>query len=153
MSTLDIRNFTRSTTPAFPFAKALEKVLPGWELSLVFAGETRAQALNIELRNKDYVPNVLSYVSGKNSGEIIICPSVARKQAPSYGLSYTAMVGFLFIHGLLHLKGMQHGATMDKQERELLSQFIRITAFDGTTNRDRHRHRDASHESRRGRRG
>ena len=138
MSNLDIRNFTRSKPPVFPFAKAAEAVLPGWEISLVFAGETRAQSLNIQLRDKDYVPNVLSYVSGKKSGEIIICPTVAKKQASSYGLSYPHMVGFLFIHGLLHLKGMPHGATMERRERETLSQFIGVTNSRGTTNRDRH---------------
>ena len=138
MSHLEIRNFTRSKAPVFPFAKALEKALPGWELSLVFAGETRARALNINLRAKDYVPNVLSYVVGKKSGEIIICPNVAKKQAPAYGLSYPNMVGFLFIHGLLHLKGLRHGATMDKHERELLSHFIRVTPSDGQTHRNRH---------------
>jgi rRNA maturation RNase YbeY len=146
MSNLDIRNFTRSKPPVFPFAKALEQVLPDWEVSLVFAGEQRAQSLNIQLRNKDYVPNVLSYETGtserargKNrSGEIVICPAVAKKQAPSYGFSYPAMTGFLFIHGLLHLKGMRHGATMDKQERETLSQFTRLVPPDGTTHRDRH---------------
>lgn len=138
MSHLEIRNFTRSKPPVFPFAKALERVLPGWEISLVFAGERRAQTLNMRLRNKEYIPNVLSYISGKRSGEIIICPSIAKKQAASYGLSYPAMVGFLFIHGLMHLKGMRHGATMDKRERETLSQFIRLTSPDGTTHRNRH---------------
>jgi probable rRNA maturation factor len=128
MSKLDIRNFTRSKSPVFPFARALELVLPGWEISLVFAGEQRAQSLNMQLRDKDYVPNVLSYVSGKKSGEIIICPNVAKRQAPSYGLSYSAMVGFLFIHGCLHLKGLRHGATMDKQEREILSRFTKLTS-------------------------
>jgi rRNA maturation RNase YbeY len=128
MSKLDIRNFTRSRPAAFPFQEALDAALPGWEVSLVFAGEARAQSLNMQLRGKDYVPNVLSYVSGKKSGEIIICPAVAKRQAPSYGLSYTAMVGFLFIHGLLHLKGMAHGATMERREREILSRFIRLTS-------------------------
>jgi probable rRNA maturation factor len=151
MSKLDIRNFTRSTAPAFPFQKALEAALPGWEISLVFAGERRAQALNMQLRNKEYIPNVLSYVSGEKSGEIIICPAIARKQAPTYELSYTAMVGFLFIHGLMHLKGLSHGATMERREREILSHFIRITSTDGTTHRDRHRYRNAPHQSGRGR--
>lgn len=128
MSKLDIRNFTRSKSPVFPFAKALEKVLPGWEISLVFAGEQRAQSLNMQLRGKDYIPNVLSYISGKRSGEIIICPNVAKRQASSYGLSYPAMVGFLFIHGCLHLKGMRHGATMERRERETLALFIRLTS-------------------------
>lgn len=138
MSSLDIKNFTRSTPPRFPFARALEEVLPGWEMSLVFAGETRARSLNIKLRRKDYIPNVLSYLSGKKSGEIIICPNVAKKQAPSYDLTYPHMVGFLFIHGLLHLKGMQHGATMDKQERALLQRFINLVPPDGQAHRNRH---------------
>ena len=121
-SNLDIRNFTRSTAPVFPYAEALAKVLPNWELSLVFVGEKRALNLNKQLRNKDYTPNVLSYEVGKKSGEIIICLSVAKKQAPTYDLTYQHMVGFLFIHGMLHLKGERHSATMDRKEREVLKQ-------------------------------
>lgn len=135
-STLDTRNFTRSKAPVFPFRNAVDAVLPGWTISLVFAGETRAQTLNTKLRNKSYVPNVLSYEVGGKSGEIIICPSVAKKQAPLYDLSYTNMVGFLFIHGLLHLKGMAHGATMDKKEREVLSRFTNVP-LNASKNRNR----------------
>ena len=143
MSHLEIRNFTRSKAPVFPYQKALDSILPKWEISLVFAGEKRAQNLNMQLRNKEYVPNVLSYeVSEKSAnqrtGEIIICPSIAKKQAPSYDLSYPQMVGFLFIHGLLHLKGERHSATMDKKEREALSSFINVTTKDVTTHRNRH---------------
>lgn len=137
-STLDVRNFTRSKAPVFPFEKTLEHILPGWEISLVFAGEVRAKNLNNMLRNKDYVPNVLSYEIGKKSGEIIICPSIAKKQASSYNLTYTHMVGFLFIHGLLHLKGVSHGATMDKKERDLLSIFISQPHQNVSKNRNRH---------------
>jgi len=114
------------------------KILPGWEISLVFAGERRAKSINQRLRNKDYVPNVLSYETGKKSGEIIICLEVARKQAPDYELPYTAFVGFLFIHGLLHLKGYPHGTTMERYERDYLSRFIGVTTSDGSTNRNRH---------------
>lgn len=99
--------------------------LPGWELSLVFVGESRAQQLNLQLRNKSYVPNVLSYETGEKSGEILICLSVAKKQAPSYDLSYKDFVALLFIHGMLHLKGQAHGATMEKQERALLARFTK----------------------------
>jgi probable rRNA maturation factor len=122
--TLDIRNFTRGPVPAFPFAEAAHSVLPGWEVSLAFAGEVRAQRLNMSLRGKDYVPNVLSYEAGARSGEIIICPSVARRQAPSYEMSDDEFVGFLFIHGLFHLKGHQHGATMERNERALLERLV-----------------------------
>lgn len=57
--------------------------------------------------------NVLSFPLSKTSGEILICP---RAAAP-----YTR--GYLFIHGLLHLKGLKHGATMEREERRLLKRF------------------------------
>jgi rRNA maturation RNase YbeY len=157
MASLDVRDFTRrGDVPVLPFTKIADAVLPEWELSLVFAGTKRAQALNMELRGKNYIPNVLSYAvdesEGKKrgSGEIIICPDVAKKQAPEYEMTYKEFVGFLFIHGLLHLKGMPHGATMERRERELLSRFIRTSkTSNGTTNSNRHRHRYAPDEDRR----
>ena len=138
MSNLDIRNFTRRSVPVFAYQKALDAVLPGWDISLVFAGETRAQSLNQTLRNKDYVPNVLSYESGKKSGEIVICLSIAERQAPSYGLSYKNMTGYLFIHALLHLKGLPHGATMDKQEHALLKRLTNVVPLNGPKDSNRH---------------
>ena len=124
MTELDIRNFTRQKKVAFPFAAAHQHILPGFDISLAFVGTTRAQQLNKTLRKKDYVPNVLSYKTDDTMGEILICPLVARAQAPKYDMTYTEFVGFLFIHGLLHLKGAQHGATMERQERALLKRFV-----------------------------
>jgi probable rRNA maturation factor len=139
-STLDIRNFTRQKPPAFPYKEALEAALPGWEMSLAFAGEARAKRMNVALRNKDYVPNVLSYVSGEKSGEIVICLEVAKRQAPDYGMTYPAFVGFLFIHGCMHLKGLQHGATMERKERLLLERLSPnpYRTSNVPKNRDRH---------------
>ena len=140
--TLDVRNFTRSRISSAVFEEARAHVLPDWDISLVFAGEIRAQKLNTALRKKDYIPNVLSYEAGAKSGEIIICPPIAKKQAPRYGLSPTHFMLFLFIHGLLHLKGYPHGATMERLERATLARFIRTESLKhfihGTTHRDRH---------------
>jgi probable rRNA maturation factor len=140
-TSLDIRNFTRRLpAPGVSFLKLTETVLPGWDISLVFAGETRAQNLNITLRKKDYIPNVLSYETGKKSGEIIICPSIAKKQAPSYSMPQKDFIAYLFIHGLLHLKGQPHGATMEKNERTYLARFGFNTPYisNGTKNSNRH---------------
>lgn len=145
--TLDIRNFTRrDPAPGVPFNKLASAVLPGWEISLVFAGARRAQQLNVALRNKSYAPNVLSYETTTNarhsalhSGEIIICPEIAKKQAPDYGMPYKAFIAYLFIHGLLHLKGHPHGATMERKERELMTRFgFNASSRNGTTHRNRH---------------
>ena len=140
-SSLDTRNFTRQSIPAFPYAKALATALPGWDMSLVFVGTTRAKHMNEVLRKKDYVPNVLSYETGKKSGEILICLEVAKKQAPDYGMTYTEFVGLLFIHGCLHLKGQAHGTTMERQERLLLKRLTNRSSRTSTnvpTNRHRH---------------
>jgi probable rRNA maturation factor len=140
---VDIRNFTRRAAPVFPYLKAAEEILPGWEISLVFSGTKRAQNLNMQLRKKSYIPNVLSYETGSKSGEIIICLEVAKKQAQSYGVSYTQFVGFLFIHGLLHLKGLPHGTTMERYEQKYLERFAGVrVSYDflthgTTTNRNR----------------
>jgi probable rRNA maturation factor len=139
---------TRRTTPVLPFTAALETVLPSWDISLVFVGPKKAQELNVSLRKKTYVPNVLSYEVGKKNGEVIICLPVAEKQASSFGLTPRAYYLLLFIHALLHLKGMRHGLTMESRERTLLARFVPDTNHNGTTHRNRHRHRDIPDKSR-----
>lgn len=95
--------------------------------------------MNMTLRGKDYIPNVLSYQSGKKSGEIVICLMEAKRQAPSFGMSYKNFVGYLFIHGCTHLAGMRHGPTMERKERALLARLIDIPLSpNGTTHRHRH---------------
>lgn len=123
-SLLDVRNMTRRATPRHPYARVSEKILPGWNLSLVFVGTKRAKSLNKTLRGKSYAPNVLSYQTGKNSGEILICLDTLAREAPAYALTPKTYCLYLFIHGCLHLKGMPHGPTMERRERELLSRFV-----------------------------
>ncbi len=143
-TTLDVQDYTRRKAPGVSFLAIARNVLPGWDISLVFVGKDRAKSLNQSLRKKEYTPNVLSYAVGKKSGEIIICLAVAKQQAPAYGLSYIDHVAFLFIHGLYHLKGLAHGATMERLERDTLAKFTRAPSstssksFHGTTHRNRH---------------
>lgn len=114
--TFSIAHTTRSY-PRGPYREIKEDILGArYALSLVFVGETRAQALNKTYRNKTYVPNVLSFPLEKDAGEIYICLSVAKRQAKQYGMTYPHYVRFLLIHGLLHLKGLPHGDTMDRAE-------------------------------------
>jgi rRNA maturation RNase YbeY len=145
MAGVAIKNFTRRPTASRAvFSAIATEVLPGWDISLVFVGATRAKSLNIRLRNKTYVPNVLSYALGKKSGEIFICLSEASKQAPSYSLQPTTFILYLFIHGLLHIKGGVHSVTMERSEKKLLAKFAPGAApalTYVTQNRNRHRHR------------
>jgi probable rRNA maturation factor len=94
-----------------------------YELSLAFVGKVKATTLNKKYRKKDYSPNVLSFPLTENSGEIIICPITAKKEAVKFNLSEEGYIAFLFIHGLLHLKGYDHGDTMNTLERKYLKTF------------------------------
>lgn len=123
MTKVEIQNLTRRPVPRFAYTKLADTVLPGWDISLVFVGPKKAQELNVQLRKKSYIPNVLSYELGEKSGEIFICFAEAKKQAPLHDMSERSFVLYLFIHGLLHLKGWAHGGTMERCERKLLSQF------------------------------
>lgn len=115
---------TRGSTYRLPYARMKNAVLgKKYELSLVFVGEARARALNVKYRKKSYVPNVLAFPLSKEVGEIFICPTVAVKEARSFGMSARKMTAYLFIHALLHLEGLAHGATMERKEQELLRKF------------------------------
>ena len=132
MADVSIKNLTRRrlTAPRNAFSIIAKRVLPNWDISLVFIGQKKARALNKQLRGKTYTPNVLSYVVGNRSGEIFICLSEASKQASDFHLTPYTFYLYLFIHGLLHLKGWAHGAKMEKCEQKLLTHV--------TTNSHRH---------------
>jgi rRNA maturation RNase YbeY len=136
-------NLTRRSVPRFAYTRVAAAILPGWDISLVFVGPTRARRLNQELRKKSYIPNVLSYEVGEKSGEVFICIEEAVRQAPAHGMSERNFILYLFIHALLHLKGWAHSATMERWERKLLAQFGAPLSrtLHVTENSDRHRHR------------
>lgn len=115
---------TAKTFPKLPYEEIKNDILgKGYTLSLAFIGATRAQALNVQYRKATYVPNVLSFPLDTKHGEIYITPQVARREAHKFDLSPNGYMGFLFIHGLLHLKGHLHGATMEKAEKKYISKY------------------------------
>lgn len=119
-----ITNLTKGKLPGLPFAMMKTKILGSkYNLSLVFVDEKKSQELNKTYREKDNPTNVLSFPYSKKNGEIFICIRVAKKQASDYGKTWQEFVGFLVIHGILHLKGMQHGSTMEVQEEKFSKIF------------------------------
>ncbi len=115
---------TTKTYPRLPY-KAMADAILGkrYAVSLVFIGATRAKQLNETTRNKTYVPNVLSFELDTKTGEIYIAPTVAKTEAKKFDLTPRGYVGYLFIHGCLHLKGLPHGTKMDALEAKYLKQF------------------------------
>src|SRR5688572_6712573 len=91
-----------------------------YELSLVFTNSRLSRKLNSTYRGKNKPTNVLSFPLSKKSGEIFIDQDTAKKEAKYFGMTYSNFIKYLFIHGLLHLKGMRHGRKMEEAEKTLL---------------------------------
>lgn len=122
--TFSITNKTKSTLPSVPFGKIKDSALgKDYNLSLVFIGERRSRKLNCGYREKDKSTNVLSFTLDKKTGEIFITPAVVKRQTKKFERNFQNLVTFLFIHGLMHLKGMDHGSTMERAEQKLRKQF------------------------------
>ncbi len=63
-------------------------------------------------------------------GDVVVCPSVAARQAPDHAGSYDDEIALLVVHGVLHVLGMDHvdsaeTAVMQARERELLDRYNR----------------------------
>jgi len=115
---------TKGKLPRLPFIDMKNAVLgPDYDLSLVFIGNAESKKLNMKHRGKDYVPNVLAFELGDKAGEIFINPLEAKKQATDFDRTPANMIAFLFIHALVHLKGMEHGSTMERTEARFRKQF------------------------------
>ncbi len=119
-----ITNKTKSTLPRVPFANMKDTALgKDYSLSLVFIGEKKSQQLNNEYRGKNKPTNILSFPLDKKSGEIFITMGVAKREAKSFDRKLDNFTAFLFIHGLTHLKGYDHGDTMERAEKKLRQKF------------------------------
>lgn len=94
-----------------------------YDLSVVFVGPKEMQKLNATYRDKDYATDILSFPISETSGEIFICRLKANQKSREYGRDKLNFVYFLFIHGLVHLKGFDHGDRMEKEEEKFRKRF------------------------------
>ncbi len=124
---LNLEN-TIKNPPKFELAQKIKDEIIGKEynLTVILIGKKRALTLNKKYRQKDYIPNILTFPLTKTDGEIFICPEVAKSEAPGFGMSFENYLSFLLIHGLLHLKGLQHGDTMEELENKYAEKFSLI---------------------------
>lgn len=95
--------------------------------SIIFVDKEEIQRINREYRKIDRVTDVISFALNDNDegniysdgeiGDIFICLDRAREQAADYGHSIEREVGFLSVHGYLHLQGYDH---MTKEDEKVM---------------------------------
>ena len=112
------------------FAKKQEHIDSEAELSVTFVDKGEIQNINKMYRDKDKVTDVISFALEEDEpeidmneldiprvlGDIIICTDVAHEQAENYGHSFERELGFLALHGFLHLLGYDHMTDEDEKE-------------------------------------
>ena len=111
------------------------------ELTLTFVGVADIRELKIEHFGEagDYPTDVLSFPLDDGMpvadgiprllGDVVVCPAVAKEQAPSHAGSVDDEIALLVIHGILHILGFDHATAgeqteMQARERKHLMNFF-----------------------------
>ncbi len=114
-----IINKTKGKLPSLPFVKIKNDILgKKYILSVAYVDENTSKRLNNLYRGKNKSTNVLSFRLHKNEGELVLCPAVVKREAKDFDKTFPEFLGFLVIHGMLHLKGMDHSDTMERREKK-----------------------------------
>ena len=103
------------------------------EITVRIVDAEEAQALNQDFRQKDYVPNVLTFEYGEISpgilgGDVVICAPVVAREAREQGKSLKDHFAHMTVHGVLHLQGYDHidpadAEVMESREAAILKRF------------------------------
>lgn len=140
MVRLEIRSFTKTTVGAVKLRSLTGRTLryskrsfgPGVSLSLVFVGDKRMQNLNKKYRGKNKTTDVISFgFLGDRArmpqdllGEIFISIPQAKRQARAFSHSLQKEVEHLFVHGVLHILGYEHGRSREASSMRRLEEKI-----------------------------
>lgn len=125
------------------FAAKKEEITEQSEVSVTFVTNEKIQEINRDYRDKDAATDVISFameelgegemeLAGEDMprvlGDIIISVPRAMEQAEEYGHSFMRELGFLAVHGFLHLLGYDHMTKEDEEEmftlqKEILNEY------------------------------
>ena len=93
-------------------------------ITLRIVGEPEGRRLNRIYRKRNRATNVLTF----DTGDVVLCHPVIRKEARQQGKSLQAHYAHLVVHGALHLRGYDHekkrdAARMQRAEIRVLARL------------------------------
>ena len=113
-------------------AMASMKVHPDADVAIVLVDENAMADLHLQWMDEPGPTDVLSFpmdelrpgLGGDDAaegilGDIVLCPTVAQKQAEAAGHSVMDELHLLTVHGMLHLLGFDHAEP--EEEKEMFS--------------------------------
>lgn len=97
-------------------------------MQIIFLSQDAIHTLNKTFRDVDKPTDVLSFINDDEDdnslGDVFISIEQARKQAEDYGHSFEREIGFLAVHGYLHLKGFDHHT--ESEEKQMIEEQEKI---------------------------
>ncbi len=113
------------------------------EMSVTFMDNAAIREINRDYRGKDAPTDVISFALEEEGdgeipivfddedeplprelGDLMISVERAKEQAEEYGHSYDRELGFLALHGFLHINGYDHMTPEDEKEMFTLQKEI-----------------------------
>ncbi|WP_027063193.1 rRNA maturation RNase YbeY [Mesoplasma seiffertii] len=96
------------------------------ELSVTFVDSQKAQEINQQYRDKSYIADVTSFpvemsaqeiaaLGVREIGDMFLCLEEAHRKTIKYDHTIEQEMGFLFVHGFLHLLGYDHETSLEDE--------------------------------------
>jgi probable rRNA maturation factor len=104
----------RRGVPSAVFLRKWARAASGSSVTLRIVGEREGRRLNRAYRKKNRATNVLSF----ETGDVILCHPVIRREARAQGKRVAAHYAHLVVHGVLHLRGYAHEKKRDAARME-----------------------------------
>jgi probable rRNA maturation factor len=127
---LEVKRMTKGKLPSLPFARMKDQILgKNYDLSITFVQKKVIEDLSNQFKGDKSHKNILSFPLTKTlpaqagSGEIILNLETIRTEAKNFNKTYIRYLGFLVIHGMLHLKGHVHSSKMEAEEKKFVKIF------------------------------
>ncbi|HSX14464.1 MAG TPA: rRNA maturation RNase YbeY [Candidatus Saccharimonadales bacterium] len=101
--------------------------LPNGTINLKLVDDSEIRALNKKYSGNDYATDVLSFnyledgaEPGGEIGDMAISRETAERQAAKAGTDLETEIVLLFIHGCLHLIGLDHADSSGRRRMEII---------------------------------
>ncbi|WP_084037977.1 rRNA maturation RNase YbeY [Demequina sp. NBRC 110053] len=143
---IDVNNETDAQVDEVEFAELAAYVLKemhvadGAELAILFVDEAAMEQLHIQWMDEPGPTDVLSFPMDELRpgtadeptpagllGDIVVCPSVAARQAETAGHTAEEEMLLLTTHGILHLLGYDHAEPEEEKEMFALQRRLLLT--------------------------
>jgi probable rRNA maturation factor len=118
------------------------RIHPAAELSLLLVDEAAMEQLHVQWMDEPGATDVMAFPMDELRptpddaepapgllGDVVVCPSVAQRQAATAGHSVTHELDILVTHGILHLLGYDHAEPAEEQEMFALQSDL-VAAWD-----------------------